>query len=106
MTSWGLAEVFYVAATTDDDRLVWFVAPGHETAGLVPSEPLALAVLGATATIRLRFDGFLVPVTDVVDVVERSTWSVGDRRAAARPNPLCLGVGDRAWPSWPSWSRP
>ena len=29
-------------------------------------------------------------------MVERAPWAVGDRRAAARPNPLCLGVGDRA----------
>ena len=96
VTSWGLAEVFYVAAVTPDDRLVWFVIPGEEVPGLVASEPLALAVLSATATIRLRFDGYRVPATDVVDIVDRAPWAVGDRRNAARPNPLCLGVGDRA----------
>jgi len=96
VTSWGLAEVFFVAAVTPDDRLVWFVIPGREVPGLVASEPLALAVLSATATIRLRFDGYRVPVADVVEIVDRAPWVVGDRRAAARPNPLCLGVGDRA----------
>lgn len=96
VTSWGLAEVFFVAAIAPDDRLVWFVIPGEERPGIAASEPLALAVLGATATVRVRFDGCRVPAADVVEVVDRGPWSVGDRRAAARPNPLCLGVGDRA----------
>ncbi len=96
VTSWGLAEVFLVAALTPDDCLVWFVVDGHEAPGLVASEPLALAVLGATATVRLRFDGYRVAPADVVELVSRGPWAVGDRRNAARPNPLCLGVGDRA----------
>lgn len=96
VTSWGLAEVFYVAAVSPDDRVVWFVIPGQEEPGLTASGPLALAVLGATATVRLRFDGYRVPAEAVVDVVDRAPWAVGDRRNAARPNPLCLGVGDRA----------
>jgi len=96
VTSWGLAEVFLVAAAAPHDRLVWFVVPGAEVPGLVASEPLALAVLSATATVRLRFDGYRVPAAEVVEIVDRGPWSVSDRRAAARPNPLCLGVGDRA----------
>ncbi|MEZ5408038.1 MAG: acyl-CoA dehydrogenase family protein [Acidimicrobiales bacterium] len=96
VTSWGLAEVFLVAAVAPDDRLLWFVVPGAEAPGLTASGPLALAVLSATATVRLRFDGYRVAEADVVEIVDRGPWSVGDRRAAARPNPLCLGVGDRA----------
>ncbi len=95
-TSWGRAEVFLVAATTDDDQLLWFLIPGCSSDRVTASDPLGLVVFGATATVRIRFDGLLVPDSDVVELVPRAIWQVGDRRAAARPSPLCLGVGDRA----------
>lgn len=95
-TSWGRAEVFLVAANAPGDQLVWFLVPGRPGAGLIPSAPLGLMVFGATTTVRLRFDRYVAADGDVVQVNDRAAWAPGDRLAAARPNPLCLGVGDRA----------
>ncbi len=96
VTSWGLAEVLGVAAITDDDRLVWALVPARESAGLSLVKRFELSVFGATATVALAFDRYLVEPDSVISVLDRGPWSVGDRLRAARPNPLCLGIGDRA----------
>lgn len=95
-TSWGRAEVFSVAATTEAGDLVWVLTPGVSSEGLEASAPLPLMVFGATATVRLRFNRLFVPEANVLAVTEFAPWELDDRRGAARPNPLCLGVGDRA----------
>lgn len=95
-TSWGSAAVFSVAATSDEGDLVWVLVPGVEAEGFTVSTPLSLMVFGATATVRFTFDSFFVPHDQVLTVAEFAPWQSDDRRAAARPNPLCLGVGDRA----------
>jgi alkylation response protein AidB-like acyl-CoA dehydrogenase len=96
VTSWGLADVFGVAARTGDGRLVWALVPGREAPGLRMAKRFDLAVLGATATVALAFDGYRVEPDHLVDVVDFDAWAEHDRHLAARPNPLCLGVGDRA----------
>ncbi len=95
-TSWGRAEVFTVAATGPDDEIVWVLVPGTDGDGMSPSGSLALMVFDATATVRLRFEGLDVGPDDVLSVEEAGPWRRSDRLGAARPNPLCLGVGDRA----------
>lgn len=94
-TSWGTAAVFSVAAVAPDGRIVWVLVAGEEQPGM-RSEPLPLMVFGATATVRLHFDGLAVPSDHVLRVDEAEPWRRADRRGAARPNPLCLAVGDRA----------
>jgi hypothetical protein len=95
-TSWGSAGVFSVAALTADDEVVWFLEPGRSSPSVVPSAPMDLVAFGATATVSLRFAGHEVADGDVLSVLDAPTWRVGDRRGAVRPNPLCMGVGDRA----------
>lgn len=95
-TSWGTAEIFSVAALDPDGRIVWVVVPGCASEHLTPSAPLPLMVFGATATVRLRFEGLAVGAAAVLSVDESGPWRRSDRRGAARPNALCLGVGDRA----------
>lgn len=95
-TSWGSAEVFSVAAVTGDDRLVWALVPGRSTEGLVATDPMSLLTFTATRTVRLRFDGLLVDDDRILEVVDLTRWRADDRRGAVRPNPLCIGVGDRA----------
>ncbi len=95
-TSWGTAEVFSVAAVDVDGRLVWVVVPGRSGGGLEAGSPLSLMVFGSTNTVRLRFDRFEVADREVLTIEDLDLWRVGDRLRAARPNPLCLGVGDRA----------
>ena len=95
-TSWGTAAAFSVAAVDVDGRLVWVLAPGRSGDGLEAGPPLSLMVFGSTNTVRLRFEGFEVTDRDVLAIEDLDTWRIGDRLRAARPNPLCLGVGDRA----------
>ncbi len=96
VTSWGRAEVLGVAALTDDGRLVWALVPAREGPGLTVTNRFELAVFGATATVALTFDDYRVGPDELIEVADAAAWSVGDRLRAARPNPLCLGVGDRA----------
>lgn len=96
VTSWGLAEVNAVAANTADGRLVWALVSAVETEGLSVSRTFELMVYGATQTVALAFDGLAVPAEQVISVVDFDTWATSDRLLAARPNPLCLGIGDRA----------
>lgn len=95
-TSWGTAAVFSVAAGTDDGRIVWTLVDGSPRPTLRPSEPLSLVAFSSTATVQLHFEGHVVGDDDVLEVADLAAWRAGDRRGAVRPNPLCLGVGDRA----------
>ncbi len=94
VTSWGLAEVFVVAAVGGSE-IVWFCLPGHPTDSVRPSPPLALSVLQATSTVTLRLDDLVVPNADVVKVEPLHSWRVRDRLATARPPAAALGVAQR-----------
>lgn len=96
VTSWGTAEVMAVAAASPDDELVWVLIPAEEAAGLSVAGSFDLMVYGATQTVALAFDGFRAGPDMVLSVVDYGEWAEKDRFLAARPNPLCLGVGDRA----------
>ena len=96
VTSWGLADEFGVAALTEDGRLVWALVPAAEGPGLALGQRFELSVFGATATVALHFDHYRVEAERLIDVVDVSPWAERDRHLAARPNPLCLGIGDRA----------
>ena len=85
-----------VAAPTDDGRLVWSLVPAREGDGVTVAKRFELSVLGATSTVALRFDRHRVEPDRVLSVVDFATWAERDRHLAARPNALCLGIGDRA----------
>jgi len=90
VTSWGLAEVFAVAARCGD-RVVYVLVPAG-AAGLRPSPPLALLAMQATSTVRIGFDGFTAPEADVILDLPFDRWLAADRAATARPNPAAFGV--------------
>lgn len=96
VTSWGLAEVFGVAAVSQDGRLFWALVPAAEGPGLQVANRFDLSVYGATATVALRFDRYQVGPEHVIGATDFAAWAEHDRHLAARPNPLCLGIGDRA----------
>lgn len=102
VTSWGTAEVLGVAAPVvggpdgAPDRLLWAVVPASERTGLQVDKRFELMVFQASATVALDFTDYEVKADDVVDVVDMASWIATDRLLASRPNPSCLGVGDRA----------
>lgn len=97
-TSWGTAEAFTVAATTADDEIVWFLltVDNGVPSSIEASTAMELVTFEATETVSLRFVDHPVAEADVLSVGQAARWRVGDRRGAVRPNPLCVGIGDRA----------
>jgi alkylation response protein AidB-like acyl-CoA dehydrogenase len=94
-TSWGIAERFTIAATTDDGQMVWAVLPGNGGPG-VATDPLDLAVFSATGTVAIRFDNAPVADADVLAVQDADRWREADRLRASVGAPAVLGVADRA----------
>jgi alkylation response protein AidB-like acyl-CoA dehydrogenase len=95
-TSWGIADVFTVAAETSDGRVVWALIDRSDQPGLLAT-PLGLPVFAATGTVSLTFDGLVVPDDHVLDVVEPADrWRRDDRQRAAVGQTGVLGVADRA----------
>ncbi|MGB3735293.1 MAG: acyl-CoA dehydrogenase family protein [Ilumatobacter sp.] len=94
-TSWGIAERFAVASTTDDGRMVWAILPGNGGPG-VTTGPLDLPVFSATGTVAILFDGAEVVDADVLAVIDADDWRAADRLRAAAGAPAVLGVAERA----------
>jgi len=99
VTSWGLARLFAVAAVVegaaeaDADAAMFFVVDADEAGpAMRASPPLRLAAMGASATVRLAFDGIFVPEDDVVRTVDLAGWRARDRLATAQPHPAPLGL--------------
>jgi alkylation response protein AidB-like acyl-CoA dehydrogenase len=100
VTSWGLADVFVIAATvtvgdTVGDRIVWFCIPGEETDAVRPSAPMELSVLQATCTVVLQLEGLYVPDADVVLLETAAEWHRRDRLRTAQPSSAAFGVAER-----------
>ena len=92
VTSWGLADVFAVAARMGDEVVYVLLDGATPPSAVQASDRLALAAMNASSTVRLRFDGLVVPEDDVISVQPFETWRVSDRVATARPHPAVLGV--------------
>ena len=60
--------------------------------GVHASAPLALAAMNASSTVRLRFDGVVVPQEDVISLQSLADWRAADRVTSARPRPPIFGV--------------
>jgi alkylation response protein AidB-like acyl-CoA dehydrogenase len=93
VTSWGLARLYAVAARLDD-RVVFFVMEAN-AGGVAASAPLALAAMNASSTVRLAFDGLVVPDDDVLSVSSYAGWQADDRVATAQPHPAPFGIAAR-----------
>lgn len=96
VTSWGLAGLYAVAAIAGDDVLFFVLATDPPPVPVRASAPLRLAVMSASATVRLRFDGLFVPATDVISTFPLAEWRARDRLATAHPHPAPFGVAARA----------
>lgn len=97
VTSWGSAGVFGVAAATGEGQIVWALVPGSgQSASMRPTRSFDLMVFGATQTVALEFNDHLIEPDLLLSVVDVERWAARDRVLAVRPNPLCVGVGDRA----------
>ncbi len=92
-TGWGMAGVYSIGATTPSGAVLWVLLPAER---LTPTRPLELAVLQATATVRLRFDATAVAADDVLLQLDRPFWDLLDDSIGNRGNPAVQGVALRA----------
>ncbi|MEJ7764478.1 MAG: acyl-CoA dehydrogenase family protein, partial [Acidimicrobiales bacterium] len=92
-TGWGMAGVYSIGAITPSGTVLWVLLPAER---LTPTAPLELAVLQATATVRLRFDGTAVAGDEVMLELERSFWDLLDDSISNRGNPAVQGLALRA----------
>ena len=92
-TSWGMAGVFSIGAITPAGSVLWVLLPADR---LTATDPLQLAVMQATATVRLRFDSTRVGAGDVMLELDRALWDGLDASLGNRGNPAVQGLTDRA----------
>ncbi|SDS53877.1 acyl-CoA dehydrogenase family protein [Actinopolymorpha singaporensis] len=95
-TGWELNDVFSLGGATADGEVVFGIVPARPADGLVASEPLRLAAMTATRTVRLRFTGLFVPDSHVVARVPVDRWLHTDRRNTVMPNPAAFGLVETA----------
>jgi alkylation response protein AidB-like acyl-CoA dehydrogenase len=67
VSGWGRIDVIHLAARTPDDQIAWLIADAAEGAAL-QAEPLHLAALNATATVRVTFQRLRIGADRVTDV--------------------------------------
>ncbi len=97
ITGWGLIDVLVVMAKAADGAVVTAVVDRlGEQAALRAGTPQALAVMGATGTVALGFDGLEVSDHDVVGVQTDDGWHRRDRAGSALPPAAPLGIAGRA----------
>jgi alkylation response protein AidB-like acyl-CoA dehydrogenase len=92
VSGWGRIDVIHLAARTADDRIVWLIADAAESP-MLRAEPLHLAALNATATVRVTFMNLRVGADRVTDLHPASGETAPEalRLHAA----LALGVTSR-----------
>ncbi|MDQ6798381.1 MAG: acyl-CoA/acyl-ACP dehydrogenase, partial [Actinomycetota bacterium] len=98
VTSWGLARLFAVVACVEGAGEAMFFLLDADEAGqsVQASPPLGLAAMGASATVRLGFDGLFVPTGDVVRTIDLARWRARDRAGTSKPHPAPLGLASTA----------
>ncbi len=94
LTSWGMADVFVLGARLEDGSIVW-VAFRPDGSQRYAARPLPLSVLGATGTVELSLDRWMVSEAEVVSVESADSWRRRDALATAAPSAGALGVVDR-----------
>ena len=103
-TSWGIADMFSVAAVDPDDQLVFLLLDvdldhtGPRANGGIDglsAVPLPLPVLGATGTVVLELDGVTVAADRVIASEDLARWRRIDRVRASIGQTATLGIAGR-----------
>ncbi len=109
VTSWGLARLFAVVACVEGagdagdgggrgegggtgEAMFFLLDADGAGPSVQASPPLGLAAMGASATVRLGFDGLFVPAADVVRTIDLARWRARDRAGTSKPHPAPLGL--------------
>lgn len=91
-TGWGLIDLVLVAASTDDDQIVFALIDAAPRRGLRASAPLALSVMGGTRTVALDFDAMPVAADEVAAVIPGAAWRARDDEMIVDTKSATLGL--------------
>lgn len=95
VTGWGLVDVVLAGARSGDD-IVWLLLDAVEAPGAgFTAAPVDLAVLQASSTYELHWDGFEVPAERVVGSEPYADWRRRDAAGRATNGYLAVGVASR-----------
>ncbi|MEQ7006899.1 acyl-CoA dehydrogenase family protein [Actinopolymorpha sp. B17G11] len=95
-TGWGLNDVCALGGATTDGEVVFGIIDARPQPGLMASDPIRMAAMTATRTVRLRFDQLVVPDSLIVSRTPIEPWLRSDRRQTVNPNPAVFGVTEAA----------
>ncbi len=95
-TGWGLSDTALFSGLTSDGEVVMGFAPPVSSPTLTASDPLQLAALGGTATVRLTFSQQFVADEDVVLRQAYSDWAEADARMVVNAQPAAFGLARAA----------
>lgn len=92
VTGWGLSDVVMIGGLSPNDEVVFAPVDAADALGLVASEPLRMAAVTASRTVRLTMDALVVPDADVVSCTPYAEWAAADRRGPVNVNPAVFGI--------------
>jgi alkylation response protein AidB-like acyl-CoA dehydrogenase len=95
-TGWGLSDTALFSGLTSDGEVVMGFARPVSSPTLSASDPLQLAALGGTATVRLTFSGLFVADEDVVLHQAYADWALADSRMVVNAQPAAFGLARSA----------
>ena len=95
-TGWERNDVFSLGGATPDGEVVFAIVDARPQPGLTASEPMRLAAMTATRTVRLSFDRLFVPDSHIVAEQPVEEWLHNDRRNTVMPSPATFGVTEAA----------
>ncbi|HEY4001433.1 MAG TPA: acyl-CoA dehydrogenase family protein [Candidatus Xenobia bacterium] len=93
LTGWSLMDSAVVGATQPDGSFVYVWTP---LAGLVASPPLRLCAMEASATVRLTFSQWFVPLEHTLFVTDLEATRIQDRANVLRATSMTLGCSRAA----------
>jgi alkylation response protein AidB-like acyl-CoA dehydrogenase len=94
VTGWGLIDVVYTLARTDEGRLVTALLPARAGDQLAVSR-MQLVAVNASGTVELAFTGYFVPEELVCSVFGQEDWLAHEARRLRPNGSLALGVAAR-----------
>jgi alkylation response protein AidB-like acyl-CoA dehydrogenase len=94
VTGWGLIDVLYTLARTEEGELLAALLPARVSDELAASR-MRLVAVNASGTVELAFTGYFVPDESVCSVFPQEEW-LGREPRRLRPNgSLALGLAGR-----------
>ncbi len=94
VTGWGMVDVLYTAARTEDDTVVGVLLDAVAGPALSVM-PLAMVAAAASGTVRVRFDGYFAPHARVAGTMPYAQWPERDAAGLRGNGSLALGVAGR-----------